>query len=310
RERIYTRPVAAEMLIDAGITVERSTWEYLIHTGASGMLQLLAQKHVLPLTLPVLAAIGDDDAVRAQFDESQERNDTEGVNERVVIGHALMNACRFKHTNVSLWLVERSVALDPDLGRRIDGWQSRQAFVEFLIQHPASWATEGPETTPWQAFVIRQLTNALDRNDLPAFRRWLEDEPWVLQPAFVNVQLATIVRACWSKDRDPFIAALLELNPAGLRTDPPPPSSALVQALSYGNAQLVPTLARIWPLPDDLPHAAGTGNFDAVTRWFDSTGQPALRSLAHHYPGSDPQFKAADLGWGPVTTQQVLDIAL
>src|SRR5262249_24501526 len=42
RERIYTRPVAAEILIDAGITVERSTWEYLIHTGASGMLQLLS----------------------------------------------------------------------------------------------------------------------------------------------------------------------------------------------------------------------------------------------------------------------------
>jgi hypothetical protein len=171
RERIYTRPVAAEMLIDAGITVERSTWEYLIHTGASGMLQLLARKHVLPLTLPVLAALGDNEAVRAQLDESQERNDTEGVNERVVIGRALMNARRFKHTNVALWLVERSVALDPDLGRRIDGWQSRQAFVEFLIQHPASWATEGPETTPWQAFVIRQLTSALDGNDLPAFRR-------------------------------------------------------------------------------------------------------------------------------------------
>src|SRR5262249_35305114 len=41
RERVYTRPIAAEMLIDAGIAVERSTWEYLIHTGASGMLQLL-----------------------------------------------------------------------------------------------------------------------------------------------------------------------------------------------------------------------------------------------------------------------------
>ncbi|MGH7711822.1 MAG: hypothetical protein ACREOG_11100, partial [Gemmatimonadaceae bacterium] len=36
RERIYTRPVAAEMLIDAGVTIERSTWEYLIGTGASG----------------------------------------------------------------------------------------------------------------------------------------------------------------------------------------------------------------------------------------------------------------------------------
>ena len=36
RERIYTRPVAAEMLIDAGVTVERSTWEYLIAHGLIG----------------------------------------------------------------------------------------------------------------------------------------------------------------------------------------------------------------------------------------------------------------------------------
>jgi Ankyrin repeats (3 copies) len=310
RERIYTRPVAAEMLIDAGITVERSTWEYLIHTGASGMLQLLARKHVLPLTLPVLAALGDDDAVRAQLDESQERNDTEGVNERVVIGRALMNACRFKHTDIALWLVERSVVLDPDLGRRIDGWQSRQAFVEFLIQHPASWATEGPETTPWQAFVIRQLTSALDGNDLPAFRRWMQDEPWVLQPSFVHVQIVMIQRACWQKNREPFITALLDCDPALLRVKPPPRSSALVHALDYGNAHLLPVLTLIWPLPDDLPHAAGAGNATAVARWFDATGQPILGSLGRHHPGSDPNFKADDLGWGPVTTQQVLDIAL
>ena len=310
RERIYTRPVAAEILIDAGITVERSTWEYLIHTGASGMLHLLARKQVLPLTLPVLAALGDDEAVRARLDESQERNDTEGVDERIVIGRALMNACRFKHANVALWLVERSVALDPDLGRRIDGWQSRQAFVEFLIQHPASWATEGPETTPWQAFVIRQLTSALDGNDLPAFRRWLQDELWVLQPSFVHVQIVMIQRACWQKNREPFITALLDCDPALLRIEPPPRSSALVHALDYGNARLLPVLTRIWPLPDDLPHAAGAGNATAVARWFDATGQPILESLARHHPGSDPNFKAADLGWGPVTTQQVLDIAL
>jgi hypothetical protein len=310
RERIYTRPVAAEMLIDAGITVERSTWEYLIHTGASGMLQLLARKHVLPLTLPVLAALGDDVGVRARLDESQARNDTEGVDERVVIGRALMNACRFKHTNVALWLVERSVGLDPDLGRRIDGLQGRRAFVEFLIRHPAIWATEGPETTPWQAFVIRQLTSALDGDDLSAFRGWLQDEPWALQPSFVQVQIALIERACWQKNREPFITALLDCDPALLRIKPPPRSSSLVYAFGYGNSLLLPALTRIWPLPDDLPHAAGAGDAAAVARWFDAAGQPNLGSLARHHPGSDPNFKAEDLGWGPVTTQQVLDIAL
>jgi hypothetical protein len=308
RERMYTRPVAAEILIDAGMTVESSTWEYLIHTGAAGMLQLFARKHVLPQTLPVFAALGDDAAVRAWLEGSRARDDAEGLDERIIIGRALMNACRLKHAGLAARILERAIELDPDLGRRIDRWQGRQAFVEFLVHHPASWATEGPETTPWQAFVIRQLTRALDDNDLSAFHRWLDDESWVLQPSYAHVQLAMIERACWQKDRAPFITVLLEHDPAILRTEPPPPSPAIAYALSYGNAHLLPLLTRIWPLPDDLPHAAGTGNAAAVARWFDATGQPVLGSLAHHYPANDP--KRADLGWGPMTTQQVLDVAL
>ena len=70
--------------------------------------------------------------------EARERDDAEGPDERIVIGRAMMNACRFKHAGVALRLLERSIALDPDLGRRIDRWQGRQAFVEFLIQHPGS----------------------------------------------------------------------------------------------------------------------------------------------------------------------------
>jgi hypothetical protein len=116
--------------------------------------------------------------------------------------------------------------------------------------------------------------------------------------------------ACYMKDREAFIVMLLERDPALLHAEPPPPSSSIVQALSYGNAHLVPLLTRIWPLPDDLPHAAGIGNAAAVARWFDSAGQPVLGTLAHHYPGSDPQFPRDDLGWGPPTTQQTLDIAL
>lgn len=227
-----------------------------------------------------------------------------------MIGRALMNACRFRHAGVASRLLERSVALDPDLGRRIDRGPGRPAFVEFLIQHPASHGTEGPQTTPWQAFVVRQVTSALDGNDLLAFRRWLQDEPWLLQPSFVHVQIGLIQRASYGKSREPFIAALLECDPALLQMEPPPRSSAIVWALDYGNAHLLPLLTRIWPLPDDLPYAAGTGNSTAVARWFDASGQAVLGSLAHHHPGSDPSFKAADLGWGPVTTQQVLDIAL
>jgi hypothetical protein len=304
RERIYNRPVAAEMLIDAGAVVQSRTWEHVIRTRAAGMLQLLARKHALPGTLPVLAALGDGQAVR----------DAQESDEPMLIGRALLNACRFNHASIALQVLDRAIALDPALGRRIDRYTppGRQAFVRFLIEH-AEWSvaeTGGPETTPWEEYVIRRLKRARDDNDLPAFRRWLEDESWVLQPRFVQVQIGLIEGASFRDNRESFIAALLDADPALLHMTPRPRSSALVYALDYGHAHLLPLLTRIWPLPDDLPHAAGTGNAAAVARWFDASGQPVLGSLAHHHPGSDPNFKAADLGWGPVTTQQVLDIAL
>ena len=226
-----------------------------------------------------------------------------------------MNACRFKHTAIASQLLERAIVLDPELGRRIDRWGSREAFVDFLVRHPGShWSavpSEGGTNTPWQAFVIRQLTSALDENDLRAFGRWLDDEPWVLEPAFVHVQVGLIQRCCWREPTgEPFIRTLLAREPALLRIEPPPRSSALQFALDYGHAALLPLLTRVWPLPDDLPFAAGIGNAAAVARWFDDDGRPALGPVSGHYPNSDPNFKRADLGWGPPSTQQVLDVAL
>jgi hypothetical protein len=309
RERMYTRPVAAKRLIDAGAIVDRKTWEHVIRTGAAGMLHLLARKNALPRTLAVLAALGDDAAVRARLENHGKRDETEGLDQQIVIGRALLSACRFRHAGVALRLLEHAITLDPDLGRRIDRWSSRPAFVEFLIQHPgAMW--QKPETTPWRTFVILQLGSARDRGDLPAFHRWLDDEPWVLEPSFTDVQAGLIMPACYEKDREAFIVTLLDRDPALLHAEPPPPSSCIVQALSYGNAHLIPLLTRIWPLPNDLPHAAGVGDAAGVSRWFDVSGQPVLGPLTHHYPHSDPQFPRADLHWGPPTTQQVLDIAL
>ena len=310
RERTYTRPVAAEMLIDAGATVERNTWMHVIRTGASGMLHLLARKNAVPQTLQVLAALGDEAAIRGWLEESGKRDGLEeSANEQSVIDHALMTACRWKHTDVALRLLDRSIALDPQLGRRIDRWDSRKAFVEFLSQQPGLLWHE--QTTPWETFVVAQLASARDRNDLSAFRRWLDEEPWVLDRPFVQVQTELLLPACYEKDREAFIVELLDRDAALLHTVPPTPRSSLfVQALSYGNAHLVPLLARIWPFPNDLPHAAGVGDAAAVARWFDPTGKPVLGSLADHYPHSDPQFPRADLQWGPPTTQQVLDIAL
>ena len=312
RERTYTRPLAAEMLIDAGATVEHRTLENVIRPGASGMLQLLARKNALPRTLYVFAALGDIDAVRARLDEGIPSEGESGLDEQTAIPRALLAACRFRHTRVALLLLERAIERDPELGHRIDSRSTRQAFVDFLIEHPGMLWHLRPAQSLWAAFVELQLNDARDRNDLPAFRRWLDDEPWVLQPAFVDLQIELMLPACYQEDRDAFIAALLERDPALLHTDTPPEprSSLLVQALSYGNARLVPMLTRIWPLPNDLPHAAGVGDADAVQRWFDAAGRPALGSVAHHYPHGDPQFPRADLHWGPPTTQQVLDVAL
>ncbi|HEY4216246.1 MAG TPA: ankyrin repeat domain-containing protein [Gemmatimonadaceae bacterium] len=310
RERLYTRPVAAELLIDAGATVQRDTWMHVIRTGASGMLHLLARKNALPPALTVLAALGDDAAVRAQLEARRGPGvEQEYANEQFDIDRAVLVASRFKHTDVALRLLDHSIALDPDLGRRIDRWQGRAAFVEFLIQHPgALW--QQPELTPWQAFVALQLAGARNCNDLAAFNRWLDDEPWVLHPPFMHLQIALMLPACYEKGREAFIVALLGRGPALLHAESPPPSSLVQQALSYGNAHLVPILARVWPLPNDLPHAAGMGDAAAVASWFDETGNPRLGSLAHHYPHCDPKFPRADLHWGPPTVQQVLDIAL
>jgi hypothetical protein len=67
-------------------------------------------------------------------------------------------------------------------------------------------------------------------------------------------------------------------------------------------------LLRIWPMPDDLPHAAGNGDFARVKRWFDAEGRPALGDIANHAPATSVHPKEAQ--WGDVGVQQVLDTAL
>lgn len=80
-------------------------------------------------------------------------------------------------------------------------------------------------------------------------------------------------------------------------------------AQEHGNAHLVPLLSRVWPLPNDLPHAAGMGDFDRVKCWFDAAGEPALGNPADHYPGNDSR-KRMHLRCGPPNVQHVLDTAL
>ena len=124
--RCFTRAACAELLIDAGAVVTPSVCEGLIESRARGLLQLFQRKGLLPRTLKFLSALGDLDAVRTALDENG--NDLAAVNE------AFMCACRFEHEAVASLLLERSIALDPELGKHVDGSVGRLAFIKYFIE--------------------------------------------------------------------------------------------------------------------------------------------------------------------------------
>src|SRR5438045_1925079 len=149
-------------------------------------------------------------------------------------------------------------------------------------------------------------------SDLTAFVRLLQRESWLLGEAFVEFQADIIGRATL-KNRGEFLTALLDLDPAILRRQPPPRSQAIEFAFTYARTHLIPLLTRIWPLPDDLPHAAGMGDLSRVKRWFDASGAPALGDIEHHYPSSPymPEGRVEEYAheWGLHSVQRVLDVA-
>jgi hypothetical protein len=294
REQHFTRAACAELLIDAGAVVTPSVCDGLIDSRARGLLQLFQRKGLLPRTLPFLSALGDLDAVRASLDENG--NDLATINE------AFMCACRFQHKAVASFLLERCIALDIDLGRRIDGWQGRSAFIEYLVEHPQEFGS------PWQTFVMNEVKRTIHEDDLSAFVRWLQREPYLLSEVSVGLQVELLENATLNS-RGEFIIALLDLDPALLRRQPRPRSQAIEIALTYAKTHLIPVLTRIWPMPDDLPHAAAMGNLSRVKHWFDESGAPALGDLDNHFPCNSAHARV-NLQWGSPTAQQVLDTAL
>ena len=149
RERWFTRAACAELLIDAGAVVTPSVCEGLLESRARGLLQLFQRKGLLPRTLKFLAALGDLDAVRTALDENG--NDLATVNE------AFVCACRFEHEAVASLLLERSIALDPELGTHVDGSVGRLAFIKYFIEKRCGLA-HATAVGPWKAFVMEQVT--------------------------------------------------------------------------------------------------------------------------------------------------------
>jgi hypothetical protein len=296
RERWFTRAASAELLLDAGAVVAPSVCEGVLMSRARGLLQLFQRKGLLPRTLKFFAALGDLDAVRTSLDE--------GGNDPAAVNEAFVCACRFGHEAVASLLLERLIALDPELGKHIDGHTDRFSFMSsFNKSDLAQTAALGL----WPAFVMEQVRRTLHDRDVTAFVGVLQREPWLLDDAHVPFQAELIETASFQKDRGKFIGVLLDLAPAILRRQPPPPSRAIEWAFMYANTNLFPLLTRIWPVPDDLAHAAGMGNLARVRQWFDSAG--VVRNLDDQYPYNDPDARS-HLQWDTPTAQQVIDVAL
>lgn len=286
REQAFTRAGCAEFLLDAGASVDPGIWQGVIRARAKGMLQLLSRKGVLPRTLEALAALGDEPGVR----ESLARSDA------ATVSQAFLTACGFQHKPVAALLLDRLIELDPALGARVERWRGRSGFIDYLADHR-------PYGDPWRAVVRNELQAAMRRNDLPEFNRWFEQEPDFLSESDV----VEMIEIASYNDWGPFIVRLIEFHPE-LRVKRPA-SSSVLYAVEYGNAHLLPVLRQIWPLPDDLPHAAGVGDFARVKGWFDDAGRPKLGSLSRHHPANSP-FTLGNLHWIPPNTQHVLDVAL
>ena len=286
REEAFTRIECAEFLLDAGAIVEPKIWKNAIRARANGVLQLLSRKGVLPRTLDILTALNDEKGVRECLAES----------DAAAVSPAFLTACGFQHKPLAALLLDRLIEFDPALGQRVERWRGRSAFIDYLAEHPVYG-------NPWQTVVMSELEAAMRGNNLEEFNRWLARESDLLTESDV----VRLIEIAAYNDWGPFIARLIELNPALKVTRPPSP--ALLYALEYGNAHLVPLLTQIWPLPDDLPHAAGVGDFARVKGWFDEAGHPRLGNLDQHHPANSPST-LGNLHWFPANAQHVLDVAL
>jgi hypothetical protein len=301
REQMFTRLECAEFLLDAGATANPAIWEGAIRARAKGVLQLLSRKGILPRGLETLAALGDYDGVRDCLDAPRTRS---GGNAAAVT-QAFLLACVFDHRTVAALILDRCIELDHALGERVEKWRGRSGFVDYLAEHapPFGWQTAD---SPWQTVVMNELLRTIDEDNFEEFTGWLQREPELLGESQVAQQVRILEHAVL-KDREPFISRLLESAAALAKMRPP--SSALEFALEYGKAHLLALLTPIWPIPDDLCHAAGAGDLARVKGWFDEAGRPRLGSLGQHHPTNSPST-LRNLHWTPGNAQHVLDVAL
>jgi hypothetical protein len=303
REHWFTRGTCAELLIDAGAIVLPRVFEGILQSRAVGLLHMFERKGLLPRTLVFRVALGQIDAVLALLREN--------AYDATALTDAFICACRFEQEAVASLLLERAIAIEPELGRRIDATTDGRSFVRFFVERHSLDFDHSKAGGLWQAFVIGRLVRSFHDRNVVEFENLLQREPWLLGDEYIWLQNDLIGKTTLSTDRVPFLSALVDRHPAILRRQPPPRSEAIAHALIYRTTDLIPLLTRIWPIPDDLPHAAGLGNLERVTQWFDASGAPALGDLEHHYPRTSQHLREHDdLRWGAPAVQHVLDTAL
>jgi hypothetical protein len=315
-EQHFTRAECAGILLNAGAFVAPSICDGLIAARARVLIDLFHRRGLLPRTLKFFAALGDVDSIRARLDTN--------VDDSAAVNEAFMYACHLQHASAAGLLLDRSIALDAELGRRIDGGPGRSAFIRYFIANKPDVDRADTFAAPWQSFVKKQISRSLHEGGLTSFADGLRREEWLLSDEQVEFQVRLVELAVLNDGdakrhsrrhfRRPgaFITALFDLGPALLQRRVPPPSQAIEFAFTYGKTHLLPLLLRIWPLPDDLPHAAGSGDLARVTRWFDADGKPALGDLANHFPINSAHYRADFIRWfgERPNAQRVLDTAL
>lgn len=299
-EEHYTRAACAELLLDAGAVVLPSVCDGLVESRAKRLLQTFERRGLLPRALIYRVALGDKDAIRALVEA--------GVIDLNALKEALRCACRYGDETTASYLLDRLIAQDAKLGSQIDGGPGRLSFIRFLIEHRWLGLHDVTPEGPWQVFVMQRVLSAIHDRDLAAFVRGLQQDSWLLGDSCVDFQVGLIDRAALH-GKGEFIEALLGLNPALLGRRPPPHSKAIGFVFTYGKTHLLPLLTRVWPIADDLPHAAGIGNLQQVKRWFDASGKPALGDLMRHFP-CNSAYERGNLQWGGPCEQQALDTAL
>ena len=302
-EQHFTRLACAELLLDAGAIVVPSVCDGIIRSRAKGLIDLFHRRGLLPRTLKFFAALDNIDGIRARLDTN--------ADDLVSVNEAFMYACHLQHATAAALLLGWSITLDAELGRRIDGGPGRSAFIQFFIANKPD-VHNSDAFEPWPAFVMQQVDRAMHDGDLTSFVDGLRREPWLLSDACVKFQVRLIEVAVLN-DRPALLNAFFDLDPAVLRTRVPPPSQAIEFAFAYVKTHLLPLLLGIWPMPDDLPHAAGNGDLARVKRWFDAAGMPALGDLTNHFPADNANCRADLQAWfgsSEPTVQRILDTAL